>query len=321
MTDRRVEVIVNRAGGAAAASGEGLVAEIVAAFDAAGAAAEVRLVDPGAMAGAIRDSARAGGRLVVGGGDGTINCAAQALADGPDTELALLPLGTLNHLARDLGIPAALADAAALAVGGQATPVDVGVVNGHRFVNNASVGLYPFMVRRRDDARERHGLPKWLATLPAASAALARLPHHRLRIDMGEAGEEDADDAPPRRKRGGGGGARSLITSLLFVGNNRYELEAGSVGTRASVADGLLSIFAVAHRTRIGLIWFALRTLFGHADRRADFVAIGESERLTVHSSGRSIEIALDGEVCRIASPLRFRVEPGALKIVVPGES
>ena len=112
-----------------------------------------------------------------------------------------------------------------------------------------------------------------------------------------------------------------LITSLLFIGNNRYALDAGSVGTRDSLDDGLLSIFAVAHRTRIGLIWFATRMLFGRADRQADFVAIGESAVLTVHSTGRSIEIALDGEVRRLRSPLRFAVDAGALKIVVPGMS
>jgi diacylglycerol kinase family enzyme len=304
MSDRRIPVFVNRAGGAAAAAGEDLADRIVAAFAAAGATADVQLIEPKKIAGVVRKAAATARRLVVGGGDGTMSCVAQALADRPNVELAILPLGTLNHLARDLGIPSDLAEAAALAVRGAAVPVDVAVVNDQRFVNNASVGLYPFMVRRRDDARERTGLPKWLATLPAASAALSRLPHHRLRIDMGE-----------------GDGLQRLITTLLFVGNNRYALDAGSVGTRDSLTDGLLSIFAVAHRSRIGLIWFALRTLFGRADREADFVAIGENETLTVHSTGRSIEIALDGEVHRLRSPLRFRVDPAALKIVAPKPS
>jgi diacylglycerol kinase family enzyme len=301
MTDRGIPVFINRAGGTAAAAGDDLADKVAAAFAEAGARADVRLIEPGRMAEAVQEAAATARRLVVGGGDGTMNCMAQTLADRPETELAILPLGTLNHLARDLGIPMALAEAAAVAVNGTAVPVDIATVNDHRFVNNASVGLYPFMVRRRDDARERTGLPKWLATLPAAWAALSRLPHHRLRIDMGK-------------------GERPLVTPLLFIGNNRYALEAGSVGTRDSLEDGLLSIFAVAHRTRMGLIWFATRTLFGRADREADFVAIGESAELTVHSSGSSIEIALDGEVRRLRSPLKFSVEPGALKIVVPGE-
>jgi diacylglycerol kinase family enzyme len=299
MPERPVPVLINRAAGAAASAG--VRETVAAAFAAAGAHGEVWLLDPDELSEAVRGAAH-DGRLVVGGGDGTMNCVAQALADQPGIEIALLPLGTLNHLARDLGIPLVIEDAARLAVTGAAVPVDIGVVNGRRFVNNASVGLYPFMVRRREDARERHHLPKWLATLPAAWAALARLPHHRLRIDMGE-------------------GAQPLITPLLFIGNNRYALQGGSVGRRKSLADGRLSVFAVAHYSRARLVWFALRTLVGRANRKADFVAIGDCARLTVHSTGQSIELALDGEVQRLETPLDFQVERGALAIVAPEKS
>lgn len=300
MTERTLTILVNGAGGAAAAAGEGLAGTIGDAFAAAGVTADVHILEPAQMPDAVR-AAAARGRVVVAGGDGTAACAAQTLKDS-DAELALLPLGTLNHLARDLGIPGDLEGAAALAANGRAMRIDVGEVNGHRFVNNASIGLYPFMVRRRDDARKKSGVPKWLATLPAAWDALARLPHHRLRIDLGE-------------------GEQPLVTPLLFVGNNLYSLEAGDIGSRASLTDSRLNIFAVAQRGRGALIWFALRTLFGFADTERDFVAIGECETLTVRSSGGSIEIALDGEVRRLESPLRFTVLAGALRIVAPGES
>jgi diacylglycerol kinase family enzyme len=300
MAEEPLTILVNGAGGAAAAAGEGLAGTIGAAFAAAGTAAEVRILEPSQMADAVR-AAAAGGRVVVAGGDGTAACAAQALK-GSEAELALLPLGTLNHLARDLGIPADIEGAAALAAHGRAMRIDVAEVNGHRFVNNASIGLYPFMVRHRDAARRKSGVPKWLATLPAAWDALARLPHHRLRIDLGE-------------------GERPLVTPLLFVGNNRYSLHGGDIGSRASLTDARLNVFAVAQRGRGALIWFALRTLFGFVDTRRDFVAIGECETLTVSSSGGSIEIALDGEVRRLESPLRFTVLAGALAIVAPEES
>jgi len=296
VTDKPLIVIVNREGGAAAAAGDSLQPQLEAAFAKAGADINLRMV-----AGAdVFDTVRgAQGRVVVAGGDGTMACAAQAMKD-VDLELAILPLGTLNHLARDLNIPRDIAEAAHLATHGVASAVDVAQVNGRRFVNNASIGLYPFMVRNRDDQRDRRGWPKWLATVPAAWAALARLPHHRLRIDMGE-------------------GMQHLVTPLLFVGNNPYDLDAGKVGMRESLTDGRLSVFAVARRSRKGLIWFALRALAGKADRAADFVAIGDCEELVVHSSGSSIEIALDGEVTRLDSPLRFKVEPGGLRIVIPG--
>ncbi|SDC94775.1 Diacylglycerol kinase family enzyme [Sphingomonas sp. YR710] len=297
MTDSPLPLIVNRAGGAAAAAGDALADTLTAAFAKAGTAIDLHLIEGADIPDTFRRLA-GHGRVVVAGGDGTMACAAEA-ARGTDTEIALLPLGTLNHLARDLGVPAEIDAAAKLAVDGRAVAIDVGDVNGRRFVNNASIGVYPEMVRSRDDTRERTGWPKWLATVPAAWQVLSRLTHHRLHVDMGT-------------------GAQPLVTPLLFVGNNHYALDAGEVGRRPSLSDGKLSVYAVAHRSRIGLIWFALRALAGRADRKRDFVAIGDCEALTVWSSGSSIEIALDGELLRLQSPLRFSIEPGALNVVAP---
>lgn len=239
--------------------------------------------------------------MTVAGGDGTAAGAAQILA-GSDTELGLLPLGTLNHLARDLGIPADLGEAARVAVNGQAVAIDVGEVNGQVFVNNASIGLYPLMVRKREGLRRAKGWPKWLSTVPAAFAVLERLPHHRLRLDWGK-------------------GERAIVTPLLFVGNNVYSLDRGEVGKRATLTDGKLSVYAVARRRRAALIWFAMRALVGRAERSLDFETLGECETLTVTSSGGSIEIALDGELRRMDSPLEFRIRAGALTVITPGKA
>lgn len=114
-----------------------------------------------------------------------------------------------------------------------------------------------------------------------------------------------------------GKGERTIVTPLLFVGNNIYSLDAGALGQRASLSDGKLSVYAVAHRSRAKLLWFAARTLVGLARRDVDFVTLGECETLKVWSTGESIEIALDGEVQRITSPLEFRIRPAALKVVV----
>ncbi len=187
---------------------------------------------------------------------------------------------------------------------GTAVPVDVAVVNDQRFVNNASVGLYPFMVRRRDDARERTGLPKWLATLPAAWAALSRLPHHRLRIDMGEGAEW-----PP------------AVDHHTAVRRQQPLCAGGRIGRHPRDSERRAAVDirgGPPHPDRADLVR-ACRTLFGRADRKADFVAIGESPTLDVRSTGRSIEKALDGEVRRLKSPLKFTVDAGALKIVMPG--
>jgi diacylglycerol kinase family enzyme len=293
---RALPVIVNKNGGTAAKLGDKLDDTLKAAFTSAGATPDITALDGADVADAIKQAASTG-RVVVAGGDGTVSCAAQQLA-GSDAELGLLPLGTLNHLARDLGLPTDLDEAAKIAATGSATAIDVAEVNGHVFVNNASIGLYPTMVRTREGLQDDKGWPKWLSAVPAAYAALERLPHHRLRIDLGQ-------------------GVRSIVTPLLFVGNNVYSLDAGEIGQRASLTDGKLSVYAVAHRSRLSLLWFAARALVGRARHDVDFVTLGECETLKVWSSGNSIEIALDGEVQRLDSPLEFRIRPGALKVVV----
>ncbi|MBU6266726.1 MAG: hypothetical protein KGN34_04235 [Sphingomonadales bacterium] len=292
-----IDVLINRSGGAAKAAGDALAGQVSAAFAAAGAAANVLLLEGGDMADAVRDHAGRAQRLVVAGGDGTVSCAAGVLAGG-ETELAILPLGTLNHLARDAGIPADLGEAAAAAVHGQVRAIDTVQVGGHCFVNNASIGLYPRMVRTRA-ALQEHGLAKWVAAVPAAWAALTRQHDLRLEIDHGD-------------------GPQPLVTPQLFVGNNRYRLDAGRVGQRDALDAGRLCLLAVRHRSRPALVWFALRAALGRADPASDFVAIADGDRLVVKAAPPELAIALDGEVQRAALPLEFTVRPRSLKLVVP---
>ena len=115
-----------------------------------------------------------------------------------------------------------------------------------------------------------------------------------------------------------GEGEQPMLTPLLFVGNNRYSLDPGSLGVRDSLRDGTLSVFVVARRSRAALIWFAIRALLGRVDRARDFVALGDCTEISVRSPGGRIEIALDGEICRLAPPLDFRILPGALRVVMP---
>ncbi len=295
MTDT-IAVVVNRGGGAASKAGDALVGQIEAAFAAAGLLAEVHAVDGGDLIATIERLAGLGA-VAVGGGDGTQGCAAAVLADAGATH-GVLPLGTRNNLARQLDIPPDLEGAAAVIAAGHKKMIDLSEVNGHVFINNASIGLYPKMVELREDAQER-GLPKWLAKAPAAWTVLRNLTHHRYRITL--------DDA-----------AQPVVTPLLFVGNNIYLLDPGKVGTRDAMDDGKLSVFAVAKSTRWGLLGFAVRTLGGRSDATRDFAAIGTCERLVVNARRRYIPIALDGEVMKLATPLKFRVRPQALSVFVP---
>ena len=211
------------------------------------------------------------------------------------TTLGILPLGTRNHLARELGIPLDLEGAAALIGQCSTREIDLARVNGHAFVNNASIGLYPQLVREREQRRA----PKWLAALPAAIAALKRMRHHRLHLAMP-------------------GQDRDIVTPILFVGNNHYGLSAGRIGKRAALDGGVLSVYAVASRRRLALIGFAIRTIVGRADRDHDFAAIGDAPSLEVSGRSERIDIALDGEVMRLTMPLRFECQAGGLTVIAP---
>ena len=298
MSKSPLPILVNRKGGTAASAGENLEDQLTDSFARAGAEISLHLLEGPDTPDAVREAASASPRVVVGGGDGTAACAAAILSDG-DVEMGLLPLGTLNHLARDLGIPPTLEEAALLAVQGEARAIDLAEVNGNVFANNASIGLYPTMVRRRDVYRERLGVPKWLAAIPASWHAWSRLRRYRLTVDMGD-------------------GRKPLVTALLFVGNNLYSLERGQIGQRAALDGGKLSVFVLAAPGRFALLWFALRAVIGRADHHKDFIEYGECESLTVHADRKRVDVGLDGEVQELEFPLEFQIRAGALRIVAP---
>ncbi|MDE8651582.1 diacylglycerol/lipid kinase family protein [Novosphingobium album (ex Liu et al. 2023)] len=288
-------VIVNRGGGTAAKLGDKLEEQVRAAFAATGRPIDLHCVEGRDIPQAV---ARArGGTVAVGGGDGTLSCAAGVLAR-QQRRLAVLPLGTLNHFAHAIGLDGTLEQAARVAAGDHARRIDLGCAGDRLFINNASIGIYARMVRDRD----RRALPKWLATIPAALGVLARpgARHVRLMID---------------------GETRFIKTPLLFVGNNRYSLATGRLGERAELRDGLLSLYAVAERGSLGLIVTAIRVLAGKADPQADFAALADAREVVVAGHGEH-QVAIDGEVHQMPFPLRFAIRPAALAVMVPaGES
>ena len=288
-----IAVIVNKSGGTASALGDKLEAMVREAFD--GQNIELRLVEGKAIGEALKAAA---GRAIVaiGGGDGTQGTAAAAFANS-DTAQIVLPLGTRNHLAKQLGMPADLAEAARVARDGKAERIDLAKGGDRVFVNNASIGLYTKLVRERD---KRWG-PKWLGTIPATWIVLRTLRARALHLTI-----------DGKRQR--------VVTPLLFIGNNRYSLDAGSVGQRESLSDGVLSLFVVARQSPPALIGFALRARLGKADAERDFSALADAKEVTIEGSG-AIAVAFDGEVERMALPLTFAIMPGALKVLVPAKA
>lgn len=292
---REVLVCVNRSSGAAARS-EREAEEIRAALANAGIKGRVELLDGAAIAEQAKKAAESGAELiVVGGGDGTISAAAGALA-GTKTSLGILPLGTLNHFARDLGIPMKLDEAAKVIAAGQTRVVDVAEVNGRTFINNSAIGLYPLMVIDRDLQQQRLGRSKRFAMVVAALRTLARFHHDRLTLTV--------NDEQAR-----------LDTPLLFVGNNDYRIDIGAPGHRDSLQDGKLCVLVMRKKTRRGLIAASIRALLNRT-RPDDMVRLDDVARLRVASRRTHLPISVDGEVTALTSPLDYKVRKRALKVI-----
>ena len=294
----RVTVLLNRGGGAVAADPH-VDRQMRTALAAVGIDADIELVSGGECAVRCRAIAERGDELlVVGGGDGTISAAASALV-GTDTRLGILPLGTLNHFARDLGIPTDLDEAAQLIARGHVRRVDVGEMNGRIFINNSAIGLYPLMVVDRDLQRRRLGRSKRVAMLVASLRTLIRFNHHRLTLTVNE-------DRTGR-----------VDTPLLFVGNNEYRTDIGAAGTREKLDGGELCVFVMRKKTRRGMIAASVRALFNRM-RPDDLVRLDHVERLQVASHRSQLAVSLDGEVVRAEPPLDYKIRKQALLVIAP---
>lgn len=226
----------------------------------------------------------------VAGGDGTIRTAAARLA-GTGMPLLVVPAGTRNHFAKDVGV-GTLDDAAEAAHGAHRTKVDIARVNGHVFVNNASIGLYPRLVREREARRDR--LSKGLATVVAAWRQL------RLGRKMWV-----TTDAGRRR------------VWMVFVGNGAYGEGLTDLVARDGLDDGLLDIRVVRAEGR----WSRVRVVGAVAFRRlsrSTVVDTTSAPTVELDLDRRRVDVAVDGEIVVLEPPLRFTVDPGALEVLVP---
>jgi YegS/Rv2252/BmrU family lipid kinase len=286
-----------------AASGCGHTAEwadaLVTKFRAHGLQAQITLANGGGeIARTVRNAIAAGApTIVAGGGDGTINKVASLLV-GTDINLGVLPLGTLNHFAKDLGVPLEL-DLAVLTIAtGHAILVDTGDVNGNVFLNNSSLGLYPDMVREREKQQRRLGRGKWLAFCWASMMALRRWPFLNVRLSM---------DGKQITRR----------SAFVFIGNNEYSMDGFNIGSRRRLDAGQLSL-SISHRTgRLGLLVLAFRALFGRI-RQAKDLDVANAREILIETRHRQMRVAIDGEVDIMSMPLNYRIRPASLRVLVP---
>lgn len=292
-----IAVIVNTASGSG--WNADALAQLQATFRAAGMEVEVLSAKSGEEILALAQKALAAQPqlVVAGGGDGTISTVASVL-QSTGIALGVLPLGTLNHFARDLCIPAEVEAAVRVIAARRIISVDMGQVNERCFINNASLGIYTDVVRDRERQQRRLGRGKRWAMVWACITALRRSPF--LRVTLSLDGEKHDYRAP-----------------FIFVGNNAYTMEGFAIGQRDGLQDGHLSLYVTQRKSRLGLVTLGLRALFGRLRQARDFLA-ATAQTIEVTSRHGHLPVATDGEVALMRTPLVFRTLPGALKVIAP---
>jgi len=293
------ELLVVRNAGSGPAGGRDDEALLAKALAAAGLHARIVVVEHGQRIESIVDEALDKGAtlIVAAGGDGTVNAVA-ARVMARDAVLGVLPLGTLNHFAKDLGIPTELDAAVAILAAGRERRVDVGQVDERIFLNNSSIGLYPRIVSEREQAQKRLGIGKW--------PALARATWNALRHPASFSVALCVDGKTLERR-----------TPFIFVGNNCYVMEGFGIGKRNCLDDGLLALYVLRPKSIFGMVSLGLRALLGIGSHAQDFDAL-QTTQLDVRGRHDEMEVATDGEVSCMTMPVRFCIRPRALRVLAP---
>jgi diacylglycerol kinase family enzyme len=230
--------------------------------------------------------------LIVGGGDGSVSCAADRLAGKP-VALGVLPLGTLNLLARDLRMPAELPEALAALSAARPRAIDLASLNGRRFHSISGLGFFSQMARAREEARNLPG--RLLRVGAAALRAFFRTGHFTLGFDI---------DGRARRMQA----YAALVTCNRFGGDDwrRDALDGGVLEIHIAEEEGALGRL----KAGAGMLAGGWRSNKGIHSFTAQRVRIGSVR-------GRSW-VATDGELRRERMPLDFAIEPRALTVLAP---
>lgn len=252
---------------------------------------------PKEMKSIVDDGLKKGADVIVAaGGDGTVSGVAGRLVNRPQA-MGVLPVGTLNHLAKDLGIPSDLDQAVDVICSGKPTRMDIGEINGKFFVNNISLGFYVKAVSLRERLRPIFG--KWAGLALAVVMVSIRMPFFRIILEWDE------------RTR------RILFLPFIFIGNNQYETSWPETGKRTILNKGVLWVVFL----RNGRFWPAAKALWSALNGRivseADVEAF-ETDEISIRSHRHFIKVVIDGELEILRSPLKLKSHPGALNILAP---
>ena len=267
-------------------------------FAEGGIEADVRVVTEGDLLPTLGEMlARKPDAVVVAGGDGTINAVASRLA-GTGIPIGVLPMGTYNHFAKDLGLPLETTGAIRLIKAQRPKAVDIGEVNGRIFINNSSIGAYTHIVEEREQTLKKFSLPKRFANFVAFIKVLKRWPLINVKIEIG-------------------GDKIVRTTPFVFVGNNEYTMNLFKVSLRSCLDRGALWVYTVKTTSFFGLLRLFWRSIINRLEQSRNFESYAAKE-FTVVPHRKHVRVALDGEVVRMDAPLHYRIRPRDLLVFAP---
>ena len=243
----------------------------------------------------VREALAAGLRtFVVAGGDGSIHHVAQALV-GTEGILGVVPVGSVNHLARDLDLPVGDWKAAfEIAVRGSVRQIDVGRINNIYFLNSVMLGIYPAISEFRERFRSLHS--RWRAYAKAIRMAMHHFPHVTLVI------EHD-------------GRVETLRTQMFVVSVNAYDLsQTGVISPKTTFNDGRLAVYSLSFMSRAQFVGVVAQYLRGRIGEVSGFRSL-RTTNLRLDTGKRRLRVSIDGELVDLDAPLQIAAVPASLLV------
>lgn len=238
--------------------------------------------------------------LVAGGGDGTICCVGEAASKAGKT-LGVIPLGTFNYFAKNLGIPLDPVAAAQVVLEGEKVHAPILDLDGRLVLNNSSIGIHPAVLLKRRQLYRRLGRSQLNAYLSVLLTAFQPAPRLRVLLDTGE-------------------GQVVRETPLVMICSNAFQMEAFALAGKECLAQGKFALYVARMAGRATIFRLGLRALIRRLRPEIDYEVICSSDVTIETLRHHRIRAAVDGELERLRSPLHFRVGPKTLCVLAPRE-
>ncbi|WP_374663050.1 diacylglycerol kinase family protein [Acinetobacter sp.] len=237
------------------------------------------------------------GIIAAAGGDGTLNAVARYLMNS-NVPMGILPLGTFNYVARALNIPLDILQAAKVIAEGENRAVHTAVINDQIYLNNASLGLYPLFIQKREQYNQHFGRFPLNAYTSGLDVLIRDRKELKLQIEV------DGMTYPVK-------------TPLIFFGNNQLQLADLNLKIAESAAQGRVAGVVVAKGGKLTLFKLLWQLIKGTIEKAPDVYSF-DADQVVIDSPRKKLTVALDGEIVEMKPPLHIRVQKNALQVRVP---